>query len=101
MASSSAGSGENSNNSTSSSGWYPQVVEPKRNGLETKSAGAPDFEEEISMASIVGVSSSDHRFCRLCLSKEQQLKPLFPPSGTPDEALLKRILNCLTIAVSR
>ncbi|XP_055613399.1 uncharacterized protein LOC129759882 [Uranotaenia lowii] len=41
-----------------------------------------------------------HRFCRLCLSREQQLNPLFPPNGTPDDTLIKRISGCLTIAIS-
>ncbi|XP_019537128.2 uncharacterized protein LOC109408316 [Aedes albopictus] len=104
MASASAGSGENSNSSGGGGGgWYPQVVQPKRNGYEEKKATSiePDFEQEISMTSVVGSGATgDHRFCRLCLSKQQQLKPLFPPSGTPDETLLGRILSCLTIALT-
>lgn len=46
------------------------------------------------------MASTGQRFCRLCLSKEQQLKPLFPTDGVPDELLLQKILNCLTIALS-
>lgn len=44
--------------------------------------------------------SASQRFCRLCLSKELQLRPIFPPDGTPDESLLQRILSCLTITIS-
>ncbi|XP_055617400.1 uncharacterized protein LOC129762860 [Toxorhynchites rutilus septentrionalis] len=45
-------------------------------------------------------ASAAHRLCRLCLSKEQRLEPLFPPDGMPNETLLQRILNCLTIALT-
>lgn len=100
MASTSAGSGESSN-SSSSSGWRPQVAQRKRNALLFGENGGEelDLEEQITMASSV-TATQQQRYCRLCLSKEQQLKPLFPPSGTPDEALLHKIFTCLTIALT-
>lgn len=91
MASTSAGSGDNSSNSSNSNGWYPH----KRNGFEGNVDEEPDLDEQLTMA-----SSASQRYCRLCLSKEQQLKPLFPPNGTPDQALLHKIFNCLTIALT-
>ncbi|XP_058813227.1 uncharacterized protein LOC131677426 [Topomyia yanbarensis] len=65
----------------SSSSWYPQ-------------------QQQQQEKTPPNCSQAGQRFCRLCLSKEQQLKPLFPPDGLPDEALLRRILNCLTISLS-
>ncbi|XP_055536247.1 uncharacterized protein LOC129724959 [Wyeomyia smithii] len=68
-----------------STSWYSQEQTPDRTGQDS------ELMEGIS---------AGQRFCRLCLSKEQQLKPLFPPDGMPDEMLLQKILNCLTIALS-
>lgn len=97
MASTSAGSGENSNsNSSTSSGWYPQVAQQRRIAFAENVDERLDLEDQITMTS----SITQQRYCRLCLSKEQQLKPLFPPNGSPDEALLHKIFTCLTIALS-
>ncbi|XP_053698060.1 uncharacterized protein LOC128745099 [Sabethes cyaneus] len=67
-----------------STSWYPQEQTLHR----------ADELERMEM------TTAGQRFCRLCLSKEQQLKPLFPPDGAPDELLLQKIMNCLTIALS-
>ncbi|XP_058452614.1 uncharacterized protein LOC131431117 [Malaya genurostris] len=65
-----------------STSWFSQQEKP-----------SPD-------CSLLNDTNTGQRFCRLCLSKEQQLRPLFPPDGLPDETLLQRILNCLTISLS-
>uniref|UniRef100_A0A1Q3EZ14 ZAD domain-containing protein n=1 Tax=Culex tarsalis TaxID=7177 RepID=A0A1Q3EZ14_CULTA len=76
-----------------STSWYPAVGLRDDNGVDS-----PELEEP-PLGRMQTVSASQ-RFCRLCLSKEQQLKPIFPPDGTPDESLLQRILSCLTITIS-
>lgn len=83
-----------------STSWYSETSIKQEQEAEQISSddgdSGPEFEAELDMS----VSNATQRFCRLCLSKEQQLKPLFPPSGIPDQNLLDRILNCLTISLS-
>ncbi|XP_039446851.1 uncharacterized protein LOC120426211 [Culex pipiens pallens] len=78
-----------------STSWYPSAV-----GNFGGDVDSPEPELLQSHGGRMQVVSASQRFCRLCLSKEQQLKPIFPPDGTPDESLLQRILSCLTITIS-
>lgn len=78
-----------------STSWYPSPVDFREDdGVDSSEL------EQYQSSGMPRVVSASQRFCRLCLSKEQQLKPIFPPDGTPDENLLQQILSCLTITIS-
>lgn len=78
-----------------STSWYPSPVEFPEDDDGVDSPELTQYQSVMPRA-----VSASQRFCRLCLSKEQQLKPIFPPDGTPDELLLQQILSCLTITIS-
>lgn len=95
-----------------STSWYPRtesrnsVNPPLHSSLGNCDDGDEEEQatdhllEKTQQVPLMATTSSGERFCRLCLSKEQKLKPIFPPDGAPDEALLQRILGCLTITIS-
>lgn len=82
-----------------STSWYPSSVVDLWTDYDD-GVDSPELDHHYQATGMTRVVSASQRFCRLCLSKEQQLKPIFPPDGAPDESLLQRILSCLTITIS-